>query len=67
MGGTLFRFLTRRQQARRYGKSKRTIERWGKDPKKGMPAEYDFNGQYSRTEPALEVWEQERKVMANRD
>jgi hypothetical protein len=62
-----YRFLTRRQQAQRYGKSKRTIERWGKDPERGMPAEYNFNGQFSRAEPALEAWERSLTVTVNRD
>ena len=44
------RFLTRRQQARRWGKSVRTVERWGLDPAMGLPPEYDFNGHPHREE-----------------
>jgi hypothetical protein len=54
------RFLTRRDQAERYGKSVRTIERWGLDEKMNMPAEYDFNGVKARLEEELEHWERGR-------
>jgi hypothetical protein len=53
-------FLTRRRQAQRYGKSVRTIERWGIDPKMNMPPEYDFNGVKARIEDELESWERGR-------
>jgi hypothetical protein len=56
------RFLTRRDQAERYGKSVRTIERWGLDPKMGMPPEYDFNRLKARAEDELETWERHRVV-----
>ena len=54
------RFLSRAAQAVRYGKSKRTIERWGQDPEMGMPIEYDFNGLPHRDEAELELWERSR-------
>jgi len=54
------RFLTRRQQARRWGKSVRTVERWGLDPAMGLPPEYDFNGHPHREESELEAWERSR-------
>jgi hypothetical protein len=56
----LKRFLTRRQQARRYNKSLRTIERWGLDPEMGLPPEYNFNGHFHREESELETWERAR-------
>jgi hypothetical protein len=54
------RFLTRRDQAARYGKSVRTIERWGLDVGMGMPAEFDFRGMKARREDELESWERGR-------
>jgi hypothetical protein len=54
------RFLSRRDQADRYGKSVRTIERWGEDPEMGMPVEYDFHGLKARAEDELETWERSR-------
>ena len=54
---TARRFLTRRQQAKRYSKSVRTIERWGVDPEMDLPAEYIFNGRPHREESELEAWE----------
>jgi hypothetical protein len=54
------RFLSRRDQADRYGKSVRTIERWGEDSEMAMPTEYDFNGLKARAEDELEAWERGR-------
>jgi hypothetical protein len=53
------RFLSRKEQADRYGRSTRTIKRWGTDPKMGMPQEYEFNGPH-RDEAELEIWERTR-------
>ena len=58
------RFLTRRQQAERYGKCVKTITRWGEDPKMRMPAEYDFNGVWSRAEDELTCWERSRTAVS---
>jgi hypothetical protein len=58
------RFLTRRAQSGRYGKSVKTIERWGKNPDMGMPAEYDFNGLPSRLESELSIWERSRVTVS---
>jgi hypothetical protein len=58
------RFLTRRAQAERYTKSVRTIERWGRDPKMGMPPEYDFNGLPHREEGELEAWDRAVRLKA---
>jgi hypothetical protein len=55
------RYLTRRAQGKRYGKAKRTIDRWGRDPKIGMPPEYWFNGVPHRAEDELETWEAQRR------
>ena len=41
-------FLTRRQQARRYGVSTRSIERWANDPDLGFPLEIDIAGRKFR-------------------
>jgi hypothetical protein len=54
------RFLSRRAQAERYGKSIKTIERWSDDPRMQMPREYDFRGLPHRDEAELEVWERSR-------
>jgi len=54
------RFLTRRQQAKRWGKSVRTVERWGEDPEMDLPPEYDFNGRPHREESELTAWERSR-------
>ena len=55
------RFLNRRAQAARYGKSKRTIVRWGSDQKIAMPIETWLNGVPHRDEAELEIWEAERR------
>ena len=57
-------FLTRRQQASRYQRSVRTIERWGDDPELGYPPEIDINGHRLRRESDLERWERERAAVA---
>jgi hypothetical protein len=57
-------YLTRRQQAKRYARSVRSIERMGDDPTLGFPPEIDVNGHKLRWLPALEVWERERAVVA---
>jgi hypothetical protein len=57
-------FLTRRQQARRYQRSIRTIERWGDDPELGYPPEIDINGHRLRRESDLQRWERERAAVA---
>jgi len=51
------RFLSRQEQAERYGVSVKSITRWGEDPKMGMPAEYAFNRIPKRREDELEIWE----------
>lgn len=57
-------FLTRRQQASRYQRSVRTIERWGDDPELGYPPEIDINGHRLRRKSDLERWERERAAVA---
>jgi hypothetical protein len=59
------KFLTRRDQAERYGKCPKTIERWGSDPKMAMPPEYDFRGIPHRAEEELEMWERSRVAPAD--
>jgi len=54
------RFLSRQEQAERWGKSVRTVTRWGKDPRMGLPREYDFHGIKARREDQLEAWERHR-------
>lgn len=51
------RFLSRQEQARRYGKSVKTIERWGEDPRMRMPREYVFQRRPHRLEDDLVAWE----------
>jgi hypothetical protein len=50
-------FLSRSQQARRYNKSYRTIERWGEDPELGFPLEIEINGRFFRKLSELEEFE----------
>ena len=60
------RYLSRRAQADRYGKSVRTIERWGEDPDLALPPELDINGRKLRPLSALEQWERKRVVRSNK-
>jgi hypothetical protein len=53
-------FLTRKQQADRWNKSVKTIERWGADPKMDLPPEYMIGNTPSRDEVEIEVWERSR-------
>jgi len=57
-------FLTRRQQARRYGVSTRTIDRWSDDDNLGLPAEIDIVGRKYRKLSELETWERARAAIA---
>ena len=57
-------FLTRRQQARRYGVSTRTIDRWADDDNLGLPAEIDIAGRKYRKLSELETWERARAAIA---
>jgi hypothetical protein len=59
-------YLSRLAQARRYSKHPKTIKRWGKDPKMGMPPEYDFNGPHRRLDD-LERWERSRVALGDSD
>jgi hypothetical protein len=54
------RYLTRREQAARYSKSTKTIQRWGQDASMAMPPEYSFRGKPHREESELEEWERTR-------
>jgi hypothetical protein len=54
------RYLSRRAQADRYGRSVRTIERWGEDPELGLPPELDINGRKLRALSQLERWERKQ-------
>ena len=56
------RFLSRQEQGERYGRDVKTIKRWGKNKKLGMPAEYIFNDPNDpmRREDELEAWERSR-------
>lgn len=56
------RYLSRRAQAERYGRSVRTIERWGENPQLALPPEFDINGHKFRSLSALERWERKRVV-----
>jgi hypothetical protein len=54
------RFLSRSQQAARYGKSIKTIGRWAADPELGFPKEIDINGHKFRRLSELEEFERSR-------
>ena len=54
------RFLSRQEQAARYGTSVKSIVRWGDDPRMQMPKEYVFHRQMKRREDELEAWERSR-------
>jgi hypothetical protein len=58
------RYLSRSAQAARYGRSKRSVDRWGKNPALGMPPEMDINGHKFRSLSALERWERSRAAMS---
>jgi hypothetical protein len=51
------RWLSRAAQARRYGKAKRTIERWGQNHDLRMPLETWINGMPHRREDELDQWD----------
>lgn len=54
------RFLSRQEQAARYGTSVKSIQRWGEDPRMRMPPEYEFHRIKKRREDELEEWERQR-------
>jgi hypothetical protein len=56
------RWLSRLQQAKRYGKAKRTIERWGQNPDLRMPPETWINGIPHRREDQLDGWDKTHPV-----
>jgi|AmaraimetFIIA100_FD_contig_121_96578_length_6637_multi_4_in_0_out_0_3 transposase len=56
------RFLSRSAQAQRYGKSVRTIKRWGNDPRMAMPPEYSFHTPH-RAEDELDAWDRSRVAL----
>ncbi len=55
-------FLTRLQQAKRWGVSKRSVERWGEDEKLGLPPELEINSRRYRKLSDIEAWERSRVV-----
>jgi hypothetical protein len=57
-------WLSRRQQAQRWNVTKRSVERWGKDKKVGLPQEYEVNGRKYRDLPEIEIWERSCAVSA---
>jgi hypothetical protein len=57
-------FLSRVQQARRWGVSKYTVERWGKDERLGLPGEILITNRRYRRLSELEAWERSRAVAA---
>src|SRR5437868_2725029 len=56
---TSTRWLSRQAQARRWGVTSRTVERWGKDESVGLPPEFEVGGCSYRTEAAISRWERE--------
>jgi hypothetical protein len=59
-------FLTRLQQSKRWGVSKRTVERWGEDEKLNLPSEIEINGRRYRKLSELEAWERSRVVASTK-
>ena len=57
-------YLTRREQARRYGVSTRTIDRWSDDDDLAPSTEIDIAGRKYRKLSDLEVWERVRAAVA---
>jgi hypothetical protein len=55
-------WLTRRQQAERWGVSVRTVERRSKDQKLGLPPEMEINKRWFRALSKIEAWERARVV-----
>jgi hypothetical protein len=53
-------YLSRQQQADRYGVSVRSIKRWGEDPCMNLPPEYEFRRARKRRQDQLEEWERSR-------
>lgn len=53
-------WLTRRQQAERWGVSVRTVERRGENPELKLPPEMEVNGRWFRALSAIEAWERAR-------
>jgi hypothetical protein len=50
-------FLTKRQQAERYSKTTRTIDRWRKNRGLNYPKQYDINGKPHSKLSEHETWE----------
>jgi hypothetical protein len=60
------RLLSRTAQAKRYGVSIRTIERWGDGKMRPpMPPEVEINERFYRYEHELQAWERARIVRRN--
>ena len=57
-------FLTRLQQSKRWGVTKRSVQRWGEDERLGLPSEIEINGRHYRKLSHIEAWERTRAVAA---
>jgi transposase len=52
-------WLSKRQQAQRYGKSTRTIDRWARNPRLKYPKQTYFNDRPHSKLEDHEIWERE--------
>jgi hypothetical protein len=57
------RKLSTTEVAKRYFKTRRTIERWERDPTLGFPKPLIIRGRKYRDELELEIWERSRVAM----
>jgi hypothetical protein len=57
------RKLSTAQVAKRYTRTRRTIERWERDPNLNFPKPLVIRGRKYRDEAELEAWERARVVM----
>jgi hypothetical protein len=53
-------WLSRRQQADRWGVHWRTVVRRGHDPELGLPPEFQINGYWYRSLSQIEDWERQQ-------
>jgi hypothetical protein len=60
-------FLSKRQQAERYGKTPRTIDRWRQNPRLNYPKQYEINGRPHGRLSDLEIWERSLPSALARD
>jgi hypothetical protein len=57
------KWLSRRAQAKRYGRTARTIRRWEIDPSLNYPPGIEIKGQWYRAEDDLDAWDAARATL----